>query len=218
MPEMYQGARHTSRRPARLAPFALLAAALTGCASEPAAPPSPSPTATQSASPSPSPSPSPTPEPSPSPTPTNPNDRSELLVEPEAMKEMSDEGAIAAAKYFMGLYEYVFLTGDLEKWEYMATANCRFCTNVANSVRELHAKGRHRVSGPPEWLGKPRARQIPNTFEWEVHLRARVSGSRTLDEEGREVARRDSGIARAHVLTSWDGLEWRIDAVSIEDE
>lgn len=218
MPEMYQGARHTSRWPARLAPFALLAAALTGCASEPAAPPPPSPTATQSASPSPSPSPSPTPEPSPSPTPTNPNDRSELLVEPEAMKEMSDEGAIAAAKYFMGLYEYVYLTGDLEKWEAMAEANCGFCTNVSNKVREMHKRGEHRTSGPPKWLGMPRVNRIPNTHLWEIHLRAEVSGSKTYNKKGKQIAEYPPGESRVRLSVRWDGVKWRIYAVTFDGD
>lgn len=217
MPEMYQGARHTSRWPARLAPFALLAAALTGCASEPAAPPSPSPTATQSASPSPSPSPSPTPEPSPSPTPTNPNDRSELLVEPEAMKEMSDEGAIAAAKYFMGLYEYVFLTGDLEKWEYMAEPHCGFCSNVSRDVREMHSKGNHRVSGPPRWLGKPKVRQVDNTLVWEVKLKAEVSGSTTFDKSGAIISKSEPGIAKVTLGLRHNAERWRVMGVRVDD-
>src|SRR5690606_14951802 len=118
MAQAQQGAVRPGDRPsvrARLAgATAALGVLLTLGACSPAASPEPAPTTTAS-SPSPTPSPEPTlgetaePSPEPSPSPTDPNDRSELLVEPEEMENVDEEGAVAAAKYFMGLFEYVFL-------------------------------------------------------------------------------------------------------------
>src|SRR5690554_4398063 len=183
MAQAQQGAVRPGNRPsvrARLAgATAALAVLMTLGACSPAAPPDPAPTTTAS-SPSPTPSPEPTleetaePSPEPSPSPTDPNDRSELLVEPEEMQDISEEAAIAAAKYFMGLLEYVFLTGDLEKWEHMSYHECTYCASISERVREHHDKGEYVDPGTPDWVGTAKAKHVVGQDRWKVTVRANL--------------------------------------------
>lgn len=209
-------------RPRLAGATAALAVLMTLGACSPAAPPDPAPTT--ASSPSPTPSPGPTlgetaePSPEPSPSPTDPNDRSELLVEPEEMENVDEEGAVAAAKYFMGLYEYVYLTGDLEMWDAMALPECDFCQVVSDTVEELHKAGGHRVSGAPKWKGKPKTRPIQTRVMWEVTLEARVSASTTYDSEGDVVEENSAGDATVHLGMLHDGKSWRTVGVLVETD
>ncbi len=60
---------------------------------------------------------------------------------PAAMEEETVEGAIAAAKYFMELYPYIYATGDLTEWDALSDEGCGFCANVGEQVRDLYSSG-----------------------------------------------------------------------------
>lgn len=227
MAQAQQGAVRPESCPsvrARLAgATAALAALMTLGACSPAASPEPAPTTTAS-SPSPTPSPEPTleetaePSPEPSPSTTDPNDRSELLVEPEEMENVDEEGAVAAAKYFMGLFEYVFLTGDLEKWEEMSLDGCGFCENVAESVRELHSADQHMVSGPPEWIGQPKVKEVVPRSRWVVTIRARTVAGQVYDDHGDLVRETTPGQAKSRLTMLHDGEAWRVLNVEVTSD
>lgn len=219
MAEPQQGAdrpaprqKQTSFLPRVLAASAVLAL-LVACA--PAAPsPGPSPTtasATPTATPTPSPSDQPTPDSTPTPDATDddPDDRSELLEQPKAMENDDEEGAIAAAKYYVGLFEYVHLTGDLEMWNAMALPECEFCEAVADGVAEMHESGLYRASGPPKWLGKPKTRRVHSRVMWEVTLRAEMSASTTFDRKGAVVEESRSAKNTVTLGMLHDGESWR---------
>jgi len=223
-----QGAARPSRRPFRRVPSTVVRAGaslavlavVAACAASPV--PSDGPTTTASASPptSPSPSAEPTPDPTPSPDPsaTQSEDRSELLVQPADMERDDEVGAIAAAKYYMGLYEYVYLTGDLEMWESMAMPDCEFCNVVAESVREMHEAGRYRVSGPPEWLGEPTTERIATRVMWDVGLRAVVSAATEYDAAGSVLDEYEEVRNRVNLGMVHDGERWRTQGVVISDD
>lgn len=189
-------------------------------ACSPAASPEPAPTTTAS-SPSPTPSPEPTleetaePSPEPSPSTTDPNDRSELLVEPEEMQDISEEAAIAAAKYFMGLLEYVFLTGDLRKWESMSHRDCVYCRSIANRVRALQEEHAVILTGAPEWAGAPEAEHLVGQDRWLVTLRAELAESAKVNADGNVIetypASRLEVVADMHFSKG----EWRTMRVQV---
>ena len=189
-----------------------LLALLVACGPGAAPSPSPSPT-TATASPTPTPTPTPSDEPTPDSTPTPddtaPNDRSELLEQPEAMGNDDEEGAIAAAKYYVGLFEYVHLTGDLDMWNAMALPECEFCAAVADGVTEMHESGQYRASGPPKWLGNPETRRVHSRVMWEVTLRAKLSASTTFDSKGTIVDESRSVKNTITLGMLHDGEAWR---------
>lgn len=152
------------------------------------------------------------------PAPEETRGRSEHVVEPEAMQSIDEVGAIAAARYFMGLFEYVHLTGDLSKWEEMATPSCDFCVAVTEGVKELHGKGQFRESGPPEWLGEAITKKVGTRTMWEVHMRAQVSGSVTYDKNGEVVDTNEPERVAVSLGMQHDGTGWRTVEVLVESD
>ncbi|WP_147916833.1 DUF6318 family protein [Ruania zhangjianzhongii] len=66
---------------------------------------------------------------------------------PAEMDEETVDGAIAAAKYFVNLYPYVYASGDLAEWDALSDEGCGFCTNVRDRASELHDEGGFSVGG-----------------------------------------------------------------------
>ncbi len=53
-------------------------------------------------------------------------------------------GALAAATYFMELYNYVIATGDLTEWDAVSDPGCEYCASVHDDVAALvDAGGRY---------------------------------------------------------------------------
>ena len=77
----------------------------------------------------------------PSPTRSAPPER------PTAMDDVSVEGAIAAATYFISLYPYVYNTGDLTEWKALSHPECEFCSSVNENVQKLQQEGHHLSGG-----------------------------------------------------------------------
>lgn len=134
------------------------------------------------------------------------------------MKSIDETGAIAAAKYYMGLFEYVHLTGDLTKWNEMASSSCDFCKAVSEGVKDLLEKGHYRRSGPPEWLGEARTQKVGTRTMWEVHMRARVSGSTTYDKDGQVVDTNDPERVTVSLGMQHDGTGWKTVEVLVEGD
>jgi hypothetical protein len=63
------------------------------------------------------------------------------------MDDVSVDGAVAAATYFLSLFPYVHESGDLTQWKAMSHPECIFCASVATGVEEMHAKGNHQEGG-----------------------------------------------------------------------
>ncbi|MDM8086560.1 DUF6318 family protein [Cellulomonas cellasea] len=81
--------------------------------------------------------------PDPTPTPSRPP-RPER---PAAMDDVTVDGAIAAATYFISLYPYVYNTGDLSEWNTLSDPECAFCSSVNENVEKLRQDGHHLSGG-----------------------------------------------------------------------
>ncbi len=106
---------------------ALVAGVLSACDSATPGPTEPpvSPTPTVAVSPDPTPSETPLAEP----------------TKPPEMARSDELGAVAAAEYFMALFNYVLATGDLTEWNQASDPDCRFCSNVRDDVGPVYASG-----------------------------------------------------------------------------
>lgn len=69
---------------------------------------------------------------------------------PAAMDEETVDGAIAAAKYFMELYPYIYATGDLTEWDALSDEGCEFCGNSRSLALELTSDGGYATGGDVE--------------------------------------------------------------------
>lgn len=102
---------------------------------------------------------------------------------PAEMDEETVDGAIAAAKYFIELYPYIYATGDLTDWEALSDAGCGFCTNVSDQVVQLDEDGGHAEGVGTEiyseYGGGPYSDDV-----YIVDLGVRFSASTFVDGEG----------------------------------
>src|SRR5690606_23134069 len=139
---------------------ALVAVGLTavGCSDADGEPtPTSGPTVSESPSEAPS-SPEPT-SPAPGPTPWPEPTR------PAAMERNDVEGAKAAAEYFLALYPYVYVTGDLDAWREISHLECQFCAGVVANVEELHGAGGY-ADGPLLEIRTIEAAPPDGTYEY----------------------------------------------------
>ena len=60
---------------------------------------------------------------------------------PENLGEDSLEAAVAAAVYFLKLYQYAFVTGDTKDFAAMSEQQCKFCNNIIDRATRLHQEG-----------------------------------------------------------------------------
>ncbi|MGM0385047.1 MAG: DUF6318 family protein [Actinomycetota bacterium] len=126
-----------SRLSARRALISLvLVGALSGCGDDAdvVATTTPEPTVTSAA-----------PEPSPTPTPL-PTSVS-LPVMPPEMANNDAAGAEAAARYFVDLYGYTYLSRDLSFFEKMSDDDCVFCNSVILEVNQMISDGETQAGG-----------------------------------------------------------------------
>jgi hypothetical protein len=63
------------------------------------------------------------------------------------MDRADEVGAIAAAEYFMGLYDYARATGDTGPWTAVGSATCTFCTNVTSALVDIYGQGERLTGG-----------------------------------------------------------------------
>src|SRR5699024_4338228 len=69
---------------------------------------------------------------------------------PAAMEQETVDGAIAAAKYFMELYPYIYATGDLDEWDALSDDGCEFCRNSRELALDLTTDGGFASGGAVE--------------------------------------------------------------------
>ncbi|WP_372594719.1 DUF6318 family protein [Actinotalea sp.] len=60
---------------------------------------------------------------------------------PPEMERDDEVGAVAAAKYFMALYEWAYGTGELELWDQVSGQTCEFCANTHDAVSGAYLDG-----------------------------------------------------------------------------
>ncbi len=164
--------------------------------------PTAEPTVTESAGESPS-SPEPT-TPAPGPTPWPEPTR------PAAMDRDDIEGAKAAAEYFLALYPYVYVTGDLAPWQELSHPECQFCAGVISNVEDLHASGGYADGPAIEFVDRSAEAPTDNYQYFTVLIEAIEHPSSRYDSEGGVVVSQPGGIIDAEMALRHTGDKWLV--------
>ncbi|MFC8190243.1 DUF6318 family protein [Cellulomonas sp. NPDC057328] len=153
-----------------------------------------------------------TPSPSPTPTATPTADLNVPPARPEAMTTPGDEGAAAAASYFISLYPYIYATGDFSEWDALSAPECEFCSESRADVERMLNAGNRTTGAPIEILSSS---GIKLSDEWySAKLRVRQAEGSEVDSSGAVVSSNPVGVFDFDFAMSWvDG--WRIDSVGI---
>lgn len=196
--------RHTIA--AALLAVGTMTGALSSCGK-----PAPEPTAT-SASSAPAPTatePSPTPTASPSPTPP---------AKPAGWTSNDDAGALAAAQYFMDLYNYVIATGDLTEWKALAAPDCGFCSSVATTTGDVYGAGGHIEGGAitvsePAVVGRDEAFAITT-----VEMRYSTDAVRDVAADGAAISSTPAESAWVAADLYFTGSGWQLYGVDSRED
>ncbi|MFI2753939.1 DUF6318 family protein [Cellulomonas sp. P22] len=194
-------AARTAPTTPRLAVAAALALTLvTGCTSS--TDPSPSPTVTEAVA-------------TPTPTPTPTSTASPKPERPAAMNDVTVEGAIAAATYFISLYPYVYNTGDLTEWNTLSHPECIFCASVKDSVVEMQARGESQTGAATSVSASQGVEIDPTSYSVELDV---TQGPWSVVDSSGVTVRED---VQAHpyrmlLVVVHDEAVWRMRAVQYE--
>ncbi len=75
------------------------------------------------------------------PTPTATTTSMVAPTHPSEWETGNNAGALAAATYFMELYNYVNATGDLTEWDAASDPGCEYCAAVHDDASEVVRSG-----------------------------------------------------------------------------
>ena len=157
-------------------------------------PPTPTPVVSQTASAVPSPSPT-----------------TEALAPPErpaAMDSGDEAGAIAAATYFMGMFEYVLHTGDVATWDAVSAAACEFCQRVKADVTRVYGAGGSYTGGEFSIEQASVLGVDPQLGGYGVLVPYMIAAGAEIDEAGLVVAAKDAETGRAVIDTVFSEHGW----------
>ncbi|MBO9555756.1 DUF6318 family protein [Cellulomonas sp.] len=193
--------RGTARRAIVVsAATALGAGLIAGCTSDPPTTSEPTFSGTRATS---------TPSPSVSPT-------ANVRVKPErpdAWDNVSVDGAIAVATYFMELYGYTYATGDLESWNGLSHPDCEFCASTRDGVNDLLSAGQLRDGGAVT-IADPSAREISPGELFSVDVAMTEAPARVVSVSGKALTDWAPGSRyQTNVLVLRDANRWWIRGV-----
>jgi len=104
---------------------------------------------------------------------------------PPEMERQDEVGAVAAAEYFMALYEYVLGTGDARSWIAASGNDCTFCSGLVTSVNARYADG-GRFSRPSatRYAGYSVTSHDPSVGLFGVELTFASAGVTSINADG----------------------------------
>lgn len=133
---------------------------------------------------------------------------------PDAMSEPTTEGAIAAATYFLQLYDYAFSARDAESLLRMSAESCEFCSYVDESVAALVESG-HTSVGPPVRVLSAVSTEIRPDEWFSARLQVEQDSTKEFAADGTLVSESEANVTDFVFALSWMGDRWRVDAVDL---
>jgi len=132
---------------------------------------------------------------------------------PDGWDDVSVDGAIAVATYFMELYGYTYATGDLEPWNGLSHPDCEFCASTREGVTDLLGAGELRDGGAVT-IADPSAREISPGELYSVDVAMNEAPARVVSVSGKAVTDWASASRyQTNVLVLRDGDRWWIRGV-----
>ena len=154
-----------------------------------------------------------------SPTPTlSPEDAAArataLAMEPpEAYTpEFTPEGAATAATYFLNLFPYMYVTGDLDAWQNMSDDNCEFCNNAINDATTLHEAGgwadpwEQEITPLGYWIDDA----DPNRYVIRTNVVSQAHTEHTGENNSSRQVEKSEGVLLIQIY--WNTNDWTVEA------
>ena len=134
-------------------------------------------------------------------------------VRPEEITQNTDEGAVAAAKYAIELYNYAFSTGNVDEYAKLCKGTHKSCATTPDVIKKMHANG--------GWVDKL---QVTFTSGW---VRKDIKDELIVQlwyyqSDGFEYSGTGSnldlkqGKRAALVSLSYNGTSWQVEMIYVE--
>lgn len=133
---------------------------------------------------------------------------------PAAMDDDGEDGAIAAAEYFIELYNYVQSTGEVSALEEISSDQCRSCSNLTERIKEIYSSGGYAVGGEvsmSELTVAPTQDAIGYEIEYQQHVSEMVICS---DSDSLETLRSASFEGARIAVSNFDGRWFLIEILA----
>jgi len=127
------------------------------------------------------------------------------------------EGAKAAAEYFLALYPYAYVTGDLTAWREMTHPECKFCASVIGNVENLHSDGGFADGPTVEIVGLEGAPPDESYEYFAVWAEVQEGPHAYYDKNGLPTEQFDSSTVDISLALMRRSNQWLIRGASVEE-
>ena len=156
----------------------------------------------------PDPTPSVTAEPMVTPAPTASVASATAPVRPAEMDRNDEVGAVAAATYFVGLYNYAMATGDLGDWNRVSYQDCGFCENVRDDVTRVYGADGRFVGGDIAIMSADALPPDDALGQYPIEIKFSTSAGVEVDATGDEVGTSAADSGYLVVVVVYPANDW----------
>ena len=137
-----------------------------------------------------------------------------LPAKPEEITQNTDDGAVATAKYAIELYNYTYATGNVNEYKSLCVSEKRSCVKTVASVQRLHSKG-----GWVSPINVVFTEGYVRKDAKDVVVQLRYYQPEAIEYSGTGERKLIASTKCVALLTlKYDGTEWKVEVIYIEDD
>lgn len=137
-----------------------------------------------------------------------------LPAKPEEITQNTDDGAVAMAKYAIELYNYTYATGNVNEYKSLCVSEKRSCVKTVASVQRLHSKG-----GWVSPINVVFTEGYVRKDAKDVVVQLRYYQPEAIEYSGTGERKLIASTKCVALLTlKYDGTEWKVEVIYIEDD
>ena len=137
-----------------------------------------------------------------------------LPAKPEGITQNTDDGAVATAKYAIELYNYTYATGNVNEYKSLCVSEKRSCVKTVASVQRLHSKG-----GWVSPINVVFTEGYVRKDAKDVVVQLRYYQPEAIEYSGTGERKLIASTKCVALLTlKYDGTEWKVEVIYIEDD
>lgn len=137
-----------------------------------------------------------------------------LPAKPEGITQNTDDGAVSTAKYAIELYNYTYATGNVNEYKSLCVSEKRSCVKTVASVQRLHSKG-----GWVSPINVVFTEGYVRKDAKDVVVQLRYYQPEAIEYSGTGERKLIASTKCVALLTlKYDGTEWKVEVIYIEDD
>ena len=138
-----------------------------------------------------------------------------LPAKPKEITQNTDEGAVAAAKYAIELYNYTFSTGNVDEYKALCISERKSCVKVPVDTLKMHQNGGWvdpiQVTFVSGWVRK----DVTKNVVVQLWFYRNASQEHSGQGERQDIP---AGKFASLVTLKFDGVEWKVQEIYVEEK